>query len=187
MSIFDQALTRTDGKTLILTNGSKWAGDTPDDIQVLLEVLAKDVLDPSFEQYHCYEPVPFDPLLKERGEESARKYLPWVGAATFSGNFLTVSHVFHIITQDQQVIETLQEAIRRNLEKPEYQRHAYELYADWYYAETAHGKRLVSPTQAEDIRSGNISRLRYPRNFEEMKSAKLIGPRFVKQPEAQCA
>ena len=118
MSIFDQALTRTDGKTLILTNGSKWAGDTPDDIQVLLEVLAKNVLDPSFEQYHCYEPVPFDPLLKERGEESARKYLPWVGAATFSGNFLTVSHVFHIITQDQQVIETLAkplEEIWRNL------------------------------------------------------------------------
>lgn len=49
MSNFEQALERTDGKTLILSNGSKWAGQDPDSIQTLLDVLGDNVLDPMFE------------------------------------------------------------------------------------------------------------------------------------------
>lgn len=60
MSNFEQALERTDGKTLILSNGSKWAGQDPDSIQTLLDVLGDNVLDPMFEQYHCYRPYPDD-------------------------------------------------------------------------------------------------------------------------------
>ncbi|EBM5152882.1 pyruvate dehydrogenase, partial [Salmonella enterica subsp. enterica serovar Typhimurium] len=48
MSNFEQALERTDGKTLILSNGSKWAGQDPDSIQTLLDVLGDNVLDPMF-------------------------------------------------------------------------------------------------------------------------------------------
>ncbi|STS99811.1 pyruvate/2-oxoglutarate dehydrogenase complex dehydrogenase (E1) component eukaryotic type beta subunit [Klebsiella pneumoniae] len=44
MSNFEQALERTDGKTLILSNGSKWAGQDPDSIQTLLDVLGDNVL-----------------------------------------------------------------------------------------------------------------------------------------------
>lgn len=64
MSNFEQALERTDGKTLILSNGSKWAGQDPDSIQTLLDVLGDNVLDPMFEQYHCYRPYPFEPMVR---------------------------------------------------------------------------------------------------------------------------
>ncbi len=91
MSNFEQALERTDGKTLILSNGSKWAGQDPDSIQTLLDVLGDNVLDPMFEQYHCYRPYPFEPMV--RTGRNGEMFQPWLGAACFFGNFLTVSHV----------------------------------------------------------------------------------------------
>ncbi|EGZ0265966.1 pyruvate dehydrogenase, partial [Escherichia coli] len=60
----------------------------------------------------------------------------------------------------------------------QYQQNAYERYAGWFYAETSEGLRLVSPSEAADIRAGAVSKLRYPRNFEVMKTAVLKGPRF---------
>lgn len=176
MSIFEQALERTDGQTLILSNGSKWAGQNPDDIQTLLDVLETDVLDPTFEQYHCYRPSPYSPLVRTgRNEEM---FDPWLGASTFFGNFLTVSHVFNIITKDPGVVEALSEAIRKNMATDEYQRNAFEKFAGWYYAETSQGFQLVSPKEADDIRNSTVSKIRYPRNYEVMKSAVLHGPRF---------
>jgi hypothetical protein len=176
MSIFTEALERTDGKTLILSNGSKWAGQDPDDIQTLLDVLETDVLDPTFEQYHCYRPYPFEPMLRAGRNESI--FQPWLGASTFSGNFLTVSHVFNVISKDPGVVEALTEAIKKNMASEKYQQNAYERYAGWYYAETCEGWRLVSPKEADDIRAGTVSKLSYPRNYETMKTAVLKGPRF---------
>lgn len=176
MSNFEQALERTDGKTLILSNGSKWAGQDPDSIQTLLDVLGDNVLDPMFEQYHCYRPYPFEPMV--RTGRNGEMFQPWLGAACFFGNFLTVSHVFNIITKDDGVVEALTEAIRKNMATEQYQQNAYERYAGWFYAETSEGLRLVSPSEAADIRAGAVSKLRYPRNFEVMKTAVLKGPRF---------
>ncbi|EJE75247.1 hypothetical protein [Escherichia coli] len=105
-------------------------------------------------------------------------FQPWLGAACFFGNFLTVSHVFNIITKDDGVVEALTEAIRKNMATEQYQQNAYERYAGWFYAETSEGLRLVSPSEAADIRAGAVSKLRYPRNFEVMKTAVLKGPRF---------
>ncbi|KHD28179.1 pyruvate dehydrogenase [Xenorhabdus nematophila] len=176
MSNFEQALERTDGKTLILSNGSKWAGQDPDNIQTLLDVLGNNVLDPMFEQYHCYRSYPFEPLIKT--ERNDKIFQPWLGAACFFGNFLTVSHVFNIITKDDSVVEALNEAIQKNIATEQYQQYAYERYAGWFYAETSEGFRLVSPSEAADIRAGAVSKLRYPRNFEVMKTAVIKGPRF---------
>ncbi|HBW1703562.1 TPA: pyruvate dehydrogenase [Klebsiella pneumoniae] len=176
MSNFEQALERTDGKTLILSNGSKWAGQDPDSIQTLLDVLGDNVLDPMFEQYHCYRPYPFEPMV--RTGRNGEMFQPWLGAASFFGNFLTVSHVFNIITKDDGVVDALTEAIRKNMATEQYQQNAYERYAGWFYAETSEGLRLVSPSESADIRAGAVSKLRYPRNFEVMKTAVLKGPRF---------
>ncbi|MFC6673999.1 pyruvate dehydrogenase [Marinobacterium aestuariivivens] len=185
MSIFEDALERTDGKTLILSNGSKWAGSSPDSIQILLDVLGKEVLDPMFERYHCYRAYPFSPLLKTGRNEAM--FTPWLGAKRFFGNFLTVSHVFNIISKDSEVIEALSDAIRKNMETEEYQRHAYERYAGWFYAETSEGHQLVSPKEADDIRNGNVTKSRYPRNYEALKTAVLIGPRFEETAKHMCA
>lgn len=176
MSNFTQALERSDGKTLILSNGSKWAGQNPDDIQTLLDVLETEVLDPMFEQYHCYRPYPFEPILREGRNETV--FRPWMGASTFSGNFLTVSHVFNIISKDPGVVEALTKAIQKNMASEQYQKYAYESYAGWYYAETCEGWRLVNPKEADDIQAGTVSKLSYPRSYEIMKTAVLKGPRF---------
>jgi CRISPR/Cas system Type II protein with McrA/HNH and RuvC-like nuclease domain len=179
MSIFQEALARSDGKTLILTNGSKWGGEAPSAVQALIDVLAKEVLDPCFEEFHCYRPVVFSPIKGQGSNDSITR--PWRGAAAFSGNFITVSHSFYIITKDEDVVKALTEAIEKNMATDEYQKLAYDSFTGWYYAKTCEGDRLLPPKVAEDVRRGAsaITELRYPRNYAVMKTAVLGGPRFA--------
>ena len=85
--------------TTIISNGSKWAGDPPDPIATLLDVLARETLDPRFEKYGNFETEP----------------------GRFFGNFLTVSHVFNISTTDKALARRLRSAIRRNQATEAYQ------------------------------------------------------------------
>lgn len=179
MSYIENALERTDGETLILANGSKWAGDSPDGIHKLLDVLEKETLDPSFEKYHCYNHYPYRLDAKLNVDDKGSKIYPWIGAPMFFGNFRNVSHVFRIVTKDPAVIKALTDAINRNMESEAYQKAAFELYADWFYVQTVESYKLVSPRVADDIRLGNITKERYPRNYYVMKTARLIGPRFA--------
>ena len=86
--------------TTIISNGSRWAGQAPGDLDELLGVLAKHPL-------------------------SAR-YAPFIhvseigGSTQFFGNFATVSHVFNIDTNDPETIAKLTEAITKNQQRPDY-------------------------------------------------------------------
>jgi hypothetical protein len=176
MPILQDAMEHTDGKTLILSNGSGCLSPSTG-IQKLLDVLSEEVLDPMFEEFHCYRPYPYEPVAKvKHGSCSIRD--SWRGATAFFGNFATVSHVFNIVSRDPSVIGKLTTAISKNVQTDAYQRRAYKLYADWHYAKTCDGYRLVSPSQANDIRGGSVTKTKYPRNFDTMKTAVLLGPRF---------
>lgn len=85
----------------IEANGSKWAGEAPDPIEVLMERLGAEVLDPRFEQYGNFV-----------RREKDGTYTAW-------GNFLTYSHVFNI-KGTREEIEPLRRAIRKNQRTPEY-------------------------------------------------------------------
>ena len=87
--------------TTIISNGSKWAGEAPDIIDDLLEVLASQPLDRRFEM-------------------SGNFIEPFNGETRFWGNFLTVSHVFNIDTDEPDVIKRLTAAIRENQQRPDY-------------------------------------------------------------------
>ena len=50
-------------------------------------------------------------------EEVAEKYK---GLTAISGNFLTYSHAFRLLTDDTELIEELTKAIRKNQETEEY-------------------------------------------------------------------
>jgi len=171
---FQNAAKRSDGKTLILSNGSKWAGSVPDGLETLLEVLSKDVLDPKFEKYHCWRPYTYTPEVK--GVETADYLRPWVGAKTFFGNFLNLSHVFNIISVDPEVIGKLEQAIQKNVVRAEYQEEAAKEYAGWYYAVNNNGYLLVPPHEAEDIRNGTVTKSRYMTRYPTLESAQVIGP-----------
>ena len=88
--------------TTIQSNGSRWAGQAPASVDELLDVLARETLDPRFEKYGNF-------ILRD--ETPLR----------FWGNFLSVSHVFSIDTDDAALIERLTAAIRANQQRPAYQ------------------------------------------------------------------
>jgi hypothetical protein len=79
--------------TTIHANGSKWAGQAPDTIEELIEVMRTEPLDPRFKPYADNE-----------GQ----------GVVRFLGNFLRVSHVFNITTDDPEVCARLYRAIDDN-------------------------------------------------------------------------
>jgi hypothetical protein len=102
-------MSTTEYKTIITSNGSKWAGDPPDPIEKLYDRLKTETLDPRFERYgdFCYWPTPEElpgPPIMLR----------------FWGNFYTYSHAFQIDTNDPKVIERLTDLIQANKSTPGY-------------------------------------------------------------------
>jgi hypothetical protein len=89
--------------TEIRSNGSKWAGESPDGIEVLEHRLRTETLDPTFEKYGNF-------IRKTRGG-------PW----KLFGNFLTYSHVFNITTYDAALARRLRKLIRANQATEAYQ------------------------------------------------------------------
>ena len=78
----------------------------------ILKDLAEYALDPVFEEYgnFVYMPTWCD-------EETAEKYK---GLTAISGNFLNLSHAFSLLTDDEELIKELTEAIRKNQETEKY-------------------------------------------------------------------
>lgn len=82
-------------RTEIISNGSKWYGEAPDSLEVLHVTLAKYRLEPW----------------------SHWTYYPDAKTYVFHGNFIDISHVFNITSDDPEIIEQLQTAIKLNLER----------------------------------------------------------------------
>lgn len=78
----------------------------------ILKDLAEYTLDPVFEEYGNFVYIP-----TWEDEEAAEKYK---GLTAISGNFLTYSHAFRLLTDDTELIEELTKAIRKNQETEEY-------------------------------------------------------------------
>lgn len=89
--------------TVIHSNGSEWAGQAPDDLDALLDVLALHPLEGSFAPFVRAHPAP-------------------LGRVTFHGNFRTIVHVFRIETDEVGVIARLAPAIVLNVLRPDYER-----------------------------------------------------------------
>jgi hypothetical protein len=82
--------------TNILWNGSKWAGQEPDPLPVLLQRLAETPLHPMFEEYGDFVQFTTD------------------GGCRFWGNFWLISAAFCIETDDPDTVSALADAIREN-------------------------------------------------------------------------
>ena len=95
-----------------VTNPEKPWSFMDDTKENILNDLAEYTLDPVFEEYgnFVYMPTWCD-------EESAKKYKD---LTAISGNFLTLSHTFRVLTDDEELIKELTEAIRKNQETEEY-------------------------------------------------------------------
>jgi hypothetical protein len=88
--------------TIVEHNGSKFYGEAPDPIEALLDVLAREPLRRTFENYGNF-------AMPERD-----------GYVRFWGNFFAVSHCFSIYTNDPDVIDRLTKAIRENQQRVDY-------------------------------------------------------------------
>ena len=104
-------------ETIIHSNGSKWAGEEPDSIDRLIEVLAEHTIEERF----------FGPFtVREETEDGESKDVthyhcpikmgswPREGYVRFFGNFEKLSHVFRIDTNDPDVVLKLVDAIKAN-------------------------------------------------------------------------
>ena len=106
-----------DTKTLIQSNGSKWAGEDPDTIEELLRVLKVEPLDKTFEKYGDF----FSRVHREDFIHPDLNFAKeWDGSMHFFGNFRLYSHVFNIHTFDQAIIVSLISAIEDNKQREDY-------------------------------------------------------------------
>lgn len=96
--------------TIIHSNGSKWAGEEPDSIEKLIEVLKDNTIEERF--FHSFSQF--------EGEKGRVWYqmcpisINDDGSIQFFGNFEEVSHVFRIDTTDAELIKKLSKAIKEN-------------------------------------------------------------------------
>lgn len=93
--------------TEIISNGSKWAGESPDTIEDLIEVLKSETLDPIFEEYGNFVNRTPHWIHKEAQEK-------YKGCTQIFGNFFATSHVFNITTDDEDLISTIENIVRLN-------------------------------------------------------------------------
>lgn len=87
--------------------GTTWAGQGLDRIEDLMAALARETLDPTFEEFGNF-------VL-----ESEPPAIP-AGYVRFWGNFYTLSYVFSVDTDDLALIKRLTDAIRANQATPAY-------------------------------------------------------------------
>ena len=111
--------------TWMKSNGSKWAGESVDDLDKLIEVLETEKLGRrSFGIYEKEEKTADGTKVVRRYsrtpiDENPRWLAPWEnlwpeGTVIFMGNFESVSHVFDIRTNEPSVIKVLTEKIKAN-------------------------------------------------------------------------
>jgi len=85
--------------TTIDSNGSKWYGEEPDSVPVLLDLLAREPLDPTFEEFGNFiRPAEDQP-----------------GVTRFAGGLWLRAHVFRIDTDDPEIVRALTDAIRAKM------------------------------------------------------------------------
>ena len=92
--------------TFIVSNGSKWAGQLPDDLDALEDCLKTHTLE-NFS--YCKKIHTTDYLHNSDFVEAISNNNYWA----FFGNFVEISHVFQIYSNDPEVIKRLSEYIPR--------------------------------------------------------------------------
>ena len=103
-------------KPLIISNGSKWAGELPNSLDYLIHNLKNYMLDPTFERYGFYDLVVADEYLAGQVPKEFKGY-SW----HFSGNFFELSAVFSVYVADRETAYMLASLIYDNVMGEEYQ------------------------------------------------------------------
>ena len=99
------------GKNKAMVLAERYQKSTLSDLYRLLETYT---LDPVFERYGEF--VNRTPCWIDG--ETARKYS---GASVIAGNFLSYSHAFYLITDQEELIRSLERLIEKNRASPQYQ------------------------------------------------------------------
>lgn len=120
-SLFDHvpAAQGPTGKTVIISNGSKFAGQKPDSVETLFRRLQKYTLEPSLAPHAA----------RAQGPHLDTYFMP-DGTLHARGNFREVSAGFSILTSNADLADTLTKLIAANLATPEYRRIWREYVAD---------------------------------------------------------
>jgi hypothetical protein len=101
--------------TLALSSGSPFPGERRGVVADLVATLSAEPLDSTFENYGNF--ITADPV----GLDDKPLYP--AGFVNFWGNFVNVSHVFNIVTNEPEVIAELTRLIRANQATPAYLAH----------------------------------------------------------------
>lgn len=105
--------------TVINSNGSRWYGQEPATVEELIEVLGQEPLDRTFERFGGF--ISDISTVEAWGRPVVpEQFRTEPHTIRFFGNFLKLSHVFNIDTNDPDVIDRLTKAIQANQQRPDY-------------------------------------------------------------------
>lgn len=120
--------------TIIHSNGSKWFGESPDEIEKLVEMLEQHTLEKRFffrmavnDEDGNRQMKGVTPIISEPGWLRPFDEIYPEGTHVFTGNFEKVSHVFRVTTNDCELIELLTEKIKAN---PGWEKYSHLAKAD---------------------------------------------------------
>lgn len=105
------AIELVESKTVVISNGSKWAGESPDSIpQLIIRLKEFTIQEIFFEKMQIGKnPETDEPIYGNINPISISG-----NTHRFHGNFEEVSAVFNIYTTDSELILTLSRAIKEN-------------------------------------------------------------------------
>lgn len=103
-------------------------GQTFESINHLLELLQSEPLCPTFEEYGFYSNATYHPMIKVRDNDAAERLK---GHRYYFGNFMNISANFRFTVEpNNRLVKILDDAIAKNMLKPEYIEAARLIYSD---------------------------------------------------------
>lgn len=114
--------------TQIISNGSKWMGEEPDNLDSLFKMLETFPLRRDFGFSYFVQEHPIYVSQSWRDEYEGKNIAHYVasveqppaGQVHFGGNFYGYSHVFSIKTDEPELIKRLKDAIIENMKRPDF-------------------------------------------------------------------
>ena len=170
MSDIDNAIKKSDGSTLIISNGVGRICK----ISTLLDHLKSHTLTTRYFEYSLYQFRPWVPMgcfNDSKKKYYYSKYDEWIGSPKITGNFYDFHYPFNIITKDIGLQSEMQKLINKNIIHEKFMRDCNDLYCNYWIGKSKGFKRLIGPAVVKFINGESNYLSRYQRY---LKDAELI-------------
>ena len=174
LMILENAKQKSDGSTLIISNGGGWRQSNK--IEDLIKYLKQYTLSILFFQYNLFQLTPWYPTgCKDdlRSEYFSNNFSEWLGKPHIWGNFEDYTHSFSIVIKDFKLLYEIQELVNKNITSNKFIRLAHKKYSNYWIGESDGFKTLFDPSEVEYLQ-GKRNTINSSSFY--LKDGKLIKP-----------